>query len=89
MLPLGQVGYLFSVHGVTIAIDPYLTDAVAVNYGADFARQVPLPFRVDKVPVVDLLLICHANDDHAEPETIDSFFGKEPAAGNHSAAAIG
>lgn len=77
-LALGQVGYLFTGHGVTIAIDPYLTDAVAVNNGPDFARQVPAPLGADEVPAVDLLLISHAHDDHTDPATIEMFLVKNP-----------
>lgn len=71
IVPLGQVGYLFECDGTVIAIDPYLTDAVAEKHGPTFHRQIPAPIASEDLPAVAALLLTHAHDDHTDPGSIE------------------
>ncbi|MBQ9099212.1 MAG: MBL fold metallo-hydrolase [Clostridia bacterium] len=71
---LGQAGLLFEQDGVTIMIDPYLSNSVAkVNPLND--RRVPTDERFfDITP--DVMIFTHDHLDHYDPETAPRFFAK-------------
>ncbi|MBE6580687.1 MAG: MBL fold metallo-hydrolase [Ruminococcaceae bacterium] len=71
---LGQAGLLFEREGLTLMVDPYLSDSVAKVNPANY-RRVPVDERFfDITP--DVLLITHDHLDHYDPETAPRFFAK-------------
>ncbi len=68
---LGQAGYLIRSSGVTVAIDPYLSDAAAAS-APEFSRLVPPPFPPADLKV-DLYLVTHDHLDHLDPELIGAY----------------
>ena len=65
---LGQAGYLLRAPGVTVALDPYLTDSVGAG-APDFTRLYPPPMAPEDLRV-DLFLVTHDHGDHLDPETL-------------------
>ena len=68
---LGQAGYIIKSLGVTIAIDPYLSD-VAAEEDSEFTRLYPPPFEPETLDV-SLYLITHDHLDHLDPVTITRY----------------
>ncbi|MCL4177423.1 MAG: MBL fold metallo-hydrolase [Verrucomicrobia bacterium] len=65
---LGQAGYIIRSAGVTMAIDPYLSDAAAAS-APEFSRLLPVPIEPEELRV-DLWIVTHDHLDHLDPETI-------------------
>jgi L-ascorbate 6-phosphate lactonase len=68
---LGQAGYVIRSGGVSIAIDPYLSDSVG-KVAPDFARALPVPVRPEKLDV-DVFIVTHDHLDHLDPETVSAY----------------
>ena len=68
---LGQAGYLIRTGGVTVAIDPYLSDSAAAG-APEFTRRFSPPLRPEDLRV-DLYLVTHDHLDHLDPETIQRY----------------
>lgn len=65
---LGQAGLLFDFDGVTVLVDPYLSDSVAAVNPANKRREpVDVSF-FDVRP--DVLVLTHDHLDHTDPETL-------------------
>ena len=72
---LGQAGYrLRSENGLTILIDPYLSDSLRNEKGESFKRQIPINGEV--LNHVDVLILTHLHGDHTDMETIDQIIEK-------------
>jgi L-ascorbate 6-phosphate lactonase len=65
---LGQAGYVVRGAGLTVTIDPYLTDSGAAG-APEFTRLFPPPIAPEDFRV-DLYLVTHDHLDHLDPETI-------------------
>lgn len=72
---LGQAGYVLRGCGVSLAIDPYLSDSAARG-GAECARILPVPIRPQDLQV-DILVITHDHLDHLDPETVGPYAHKD------------
>ncbi len=72
---LGQAGYIIRSAGITVAIDPYLSDYVR-TIAPDFGRLFPVPLEPEEL-AVDLYLVTHDHADHLDPETIRRYQHKE------------
>ena len=72
---LGQAGCLVRSAGVTVAIDPYLSDSVAKN-APDCTRLLPVPIRPEALRV-DLFVVTHDHLDHLDPETVGPYRHKD------------
>lgn len=72
---LGQAGCLVRSAGVTVAIDPYLSDSVA-KIAPDCARLLPAPIRPEDLRV-DLFVVTHDHLDHLDPETVGPYRFKD------------
>lgn len=71
---LGQAGLLFEGAGLTVMIDPYLSDSVGKKSPA-LSRRVPVEERFfDLCP--DVMIFTHDHLDHYDPETAPRFFAK-------------
>lgn len=67
---LGQAGYrLRADNGLTVLIDPYLSDSLREEKGDSFKRQIPINDEV--LNHVDILILTHLHGDHADVQTID------------------
>lgn len=71
---LGQAGLLFEREGLSLMLDPYLSDSVA-KVDPTKARRVPVDDRFFAL-TPDLLLFTHDHLDHYDPETAPRFFAK-------------
>ncbi|MFQ3670972.1 MAG: MBL fold metallo-hydrolase [Verrucomicrobiia bacterium] len=67
---LGQAGYLVRSMGLTLAIDPYLSDSGAA--GGQMRRLYPPPLDPRQLKV-DIFLITHDHVDHLDPETVGAY----------------
>lgn len=68
---LGQAGYIISSCGITLVIDPYLSDSVG-KASPDFSRAFPVPVKPQELKV-DIFIITHDHLDHLDPETINGY----------------
>jgi L-ascorbate 6-phosphate lactonase len=68
---LGQAGYVARAGGMTLAIDPYLTDSVGKSSPA-FSRRIPVPIEPEDLEV-DIFIVTHDHLDHLDPETIQRY----------------
>ena len=71
---LGQGGFLFEEHEARIAVDPYLSDALAPK---GLARLVPAPFTPDEL-APSLVVFTHDHDDHFDPVTVEALGEAHP-----------
>ena len=72
---LGQAGCLVRSAGVTVVIDPYLSDSVA-KIAPDCTRLLPAPVRPEDLRV-DLFIATHSHLDHLDPETVGPYRFKD------------
>ena len=70
---LGQAGLLLQGAGITVMIDPYLSDSVAALQPENHRRQ-PVDERFFAVQP-DALVLTHDHRDHYDPETVTRFVG--------------
>ena len=74
---LGQNGFVIKEHsGKTICIDPYLSNYCGVSekyQDSEFRldRQLPIFIKPQDLDV-DIILITHSHDDHADPSTLSN-----------------
>jgi len=71
---LGQNGFILKPgKGPLLAIDPYLTNSCALLHNDSFEfrfdRQLPVFIEPENLDV-DLVLVTHSHDDHADPQTL-------------------
>ncbi len=70
---LGQAGFVLETGGMRIAIDPYLSDALAAKYALSpysHRRMSPPPATPDELGALDLVLCTHHHTDHMDPGTL-------------------
>ena len=77
---LGQAGFLIEAAGARLAIDPYLSNSVAEQFGAQHARQVPVVATPAALAPLDLVLLTHAHLDHTDPQSLVPLAAASPAA---------
>lgn len=65
---LGQAGYVIRAAGLTVVIDPYLSDS-AGRGSPGFSRQYPPPIAAADLEA-DIYIITHDHLDHLDPDTI-------------------
>ena len=63
---LGQAGLFFEIGGLTVMVDPYLSDSCAA---VACHRHMPIDERFLSV-TPDVLLLTHDHLDHTDPETL-------------------
>ena len=74
---IGQVGFLFKRHGLTVVIDPYLSDSGA-EANPIWVRNYPAPVKADSLHGVDLVLCTHDHGDHTDPASLRGILAASP-----------
>jgi len=74
---LGQSGFLLKRYGLTIVIDPYLSDSVAAA-DSIWKRNYPPPVDPATLSEVDLVLCTHEHSDHTDGETLRGILSASP-----------
>jgi len=72
---LGQAGYVARSSGVTLVVDPYLSDSVG-KASPDFSRAFPVPLAPEDLEV-DVFVVTHDHLDHLDPETVGAYRHKK------------
>jgi L-ascorbate 6-phosphate lactonase len=72
---LGQAGYVVRSAGLTLIIDPYLSDSTAKD-APEFLRRYPAPLDA-AVLNADIYVVTHDHLDHLDPDTISSYRNKD------------
>ena len=71
---LGHGGVLLRQGGLTILVDPVLSERIGPRVGGRTigpARLIPSPATIHELPTVDLILITHAHYDHLDRPTLE------------------
>ena len=63
---LGHASFLIQLHGRVILTDPYLTDYASPVPTVSTKRLVPAAIAIERLPVVDTILISHNHYDHLD-----------------------
>lgn len=68
----GQESFLICADGVTVLVDPYLSETVdrANGYAPDWCRKYPAPVTAEELGFVDYVFCTHGHIDHADPDTL-------------------
>lgn len=80
---LGQAGFLIRQAGLSIVIDPYLSDSLAEKYrGKAFphVRMMPAPVQPGELTGIDWVLCTHGHTDHMDPGTLPPLLAANPQA---------
>lgn len=72
---LGQAGYIIRSAGITVVIDPYLSDSAAKDT-PELARLYPVPINPVELSA-DIYVVTHDHLDHLDPETITPYRSKD------------
>ena len=72
---LGQAGLLFETNGLTVMIDPYLSDSVA-KVNSLCCRRVAVNERMFDIKP-DIMIFTHNHLDHYDPETVSRFIYRD------------
>jgi L-ascorbate metabolism protein UlaG (beta-lactamase superfamily) len=70
---LGHGSVLVRIGGITILMDPVLSERIGMSLGSmtfGLPRLRPLPLHTEHLPPVDLVLISHAHFDHLDKPTL-------------------
>lgn len=68
---LGQAGYILRTSGLSVVIDPYLSNSAGKDT-PDFSREFPPPIGPDEL-FVDVYIVTHDHLDHLDPETLGKY----------------
>ena len=79
---LGQAGLLFEQGGITVLVDPYLSDSVG-EVNPALRRRVAVEERLLQLRP-DVIVCTHNHADHTDPQTLRHYLGVEGQAANHS-----
>lgn len=72
---LGQAGYVIRAGGLTLVIDPYLSNSAA-EFAPEFARNYPPPLKAKDLHA-DIFMVTHDHLDHLDPDTIANYVFKD------------
>ncbi len=75
---LGQAGYLLRTSsGMTIMIDPYMSDSLLEAAGEGYRREVPVDEDILNMKL-DFMIVTHPHGDHMDFGTLDVIFKNNP-----------
>jgi L-ascorbate 6-phosphate lactonase len=72
---LGQAGYVIRAAGLTVVIDPYLSNSAGEG-SPRFSRLYDPPVKASELEA-DIYIITHDHLDHLDPETLSHYAYKE------------
>jgi L-ascorbate 6-phosphate lactonase len=72
---LGQSGYILRSSGITIVIDPYLSDSAAKDT-PELTRLYPSPMEPEELDA-DIYIVTHDHLDHLDPDIISAYTHKD------------
>lgn len=72
----GHSTSLLQIHGMTVLIDPVLSEYASPVGFAGAKRMAEVPMNATQLPEIDLLLISHDHYDHLDYQTIKQIDGK-------------
>lgn len=72
---LGQAGLLLETQGLTVIVDPYLSDSVE-QIQPHFWRRVPVEKGFLEI-VPDVIVLTHDHLDHTDPDTLCHYLGED------------
>ena len=78
---LGQSGFLLRTHEISLVIDPYLSDSLAVKYQhARFKhnRMMPVPIDPAALSGIDWIFCSHQHTDHMDGGTLPGLVAASP-----------
>jgi L-ascorbate metabolism protein UlaG (beta-lactamase superfamily)/glycosyltransferase involved in cell wall biosynthesis len=78
--PLGQSGFRFIFSGLTVYVDPYLSNSVEMLDAKDLVRQLEIPFFPNEIVDADFVVITHDHLDHCDPFTLPQISQASPQA---------
>ena len=79
---LGQAGFALRYSGLSVFIDPYLSDWLEKKYrGTEKPHQrlMPAPIDAQEVADLDFVLCTHHHSDHMDPEALPILASKSPS----------
>ena len=74
---LGHSTFLIRLDGKTILTDPFLTERASPIAWMGPRRFVPPGISIEKLPIIDIIIVSHNHYDHLDEKTIESLPGKE------------
>src|SRR5262249_42272078 len=80
---LGQSGFVFKSAGVTVVVDPYLSEHLTAKYegtARPHVRMTRAPLRGADLKGGGLVLCSHKRSDHLDPGTVPGLLGASPGA---------
>lgn len=80
---LGQSGFVLKSAGVTVVIDPYLSEHLTRKYegtARPHVRMTRAPLRGGELSGVDVVLCSHKHSDHLDPGTLPDLLAASPGA---------
>ncbi|MFO0951317.1 MAG: MBL fold metallo-hydrolase [Isosphaeraceae bacterium] len=80
---LGQSGFLLKSGGVTVLVDPYLSEHLTTKYAESkrpHVRMTRAPLRGADLSGVDVILASHKHSDHLDPGTVPDLLAASPNA---------
>ena len=80
MQMLVQSGCRLSLAGLTIYVDPYLSDSVEELDAPDLRRKFPIARKPSEITDADWVMLTHVHIDHCDPHTIPELAVSSPQA---------
>ena len=74
---LGHASFLIKTADVTILTDPFLSEHASPISWAGPKRFVALPIPINKLPVIDIVIVSHNHYDHLDDETVRNLKNKD------------
>lgn len=74
---LGHSTFLLRSNGLTVLTDPILSDRASPLSFAGPKRLAELPYTLEQLPVIDIVIISHNHYDHLDKQTIKQL-GNQP-----------
>lgn len=67
---IGHASFLLQMEGVNILMDPVFSERVSPVSFAGPKREVALPFSIEELPALDVVIISHSHYDHLDLPTL-------------------